>query len=233
MSSILIHGGNQRKRRETALKLLADKGVGEGVNLIEVGKVPTEGRGSSPKGGKKIGIGEIKALLPHLHVRPSGKQKGFTIFEAQRLTIAAQNALLKILEEPPAHLVIILTAPNPRLLLPTVISRCLIMEAEPDSTKPSLTRLTSSNLIEEIFDVQSGQRLMLFEEKIGYGQEGVLTFLDEVEAHLKKGLSLEAAQLLTKLWQAKKLLRDESANVKLIIDEFLLSTPLSGGESKE
>ena len=210
MSSILIHGENQRKRRETALKLLADKGIKRDYNLTKIG-------------GEKVGINKIKALLPHLHVRPSGKQKGLTIFEAQRLTIAAQNALLKILEEPPAHLVIVLTAPSPRLLLPTVVSRCLIVGAEPDSTKPNLTRLTSSNLIEEIFDVQSGRRLMLFEEKIGYGQEDVLTFLDEAEACLKERLNLQTAQLLMKLWQAKKLLRNESANVKLIVDELLLS----------
>lgn len=211
MPSILIHGGDQQKRKEKALKLLADRGIESNLNLTKIEE-------------EKLGINEIKVFLPHLHVRSPGSRKGFIIFEAQRLTIAAQNALLKILEEPPAHLVIVLTTPSPRLLLPTVISRCLIIEAEPDSTKPSLARSTSSNLIKEIFDVQSGRRLMLFEEKIGYGQEGVLTFLDEVEAHLKKGLNLKAAQLLTKLWQAKKLLRDESANVKLIIDEFLLST---------
>jgi DNA polymerase-3 subunit delta' len=44
--------------------------------------------------------------------------------EADRLTLPAQNALLKTLEEPPAGTTIIMTAQEPMALLPTVLSRC-------------------------------------------------------------------------------------------------------------
>jgi len=206
MSSILIHGGDRQKREEAALKLLASRESKGGVNLVKVGEED-----------EKIGIANIKRILPHLHIRPSNKQKVVVIFEAQRLTVAAQNALLKILEEPPGHLAIILTVPNPKLLLPTVISRCLITELQKEEKE------MQNEIIGEIFNAQAGQRLMLFEERIGYHRESVLVFLDEVEAGLKTKLNPKSAQLLIRLWQAKKLLRNESANVKLIIDELLLS----------
>lgn len=206
MSSILIHGGDQQKREETVLKLLTSKEGGGEVDLIKVWE-----------GDEKIGIAKIKKILPHLHVRSSNQQKVVVISEAHRLTIAAQNALLKMLEEPPSHLTIVLTVPNPKLLLPTVVSRCLITEVR------KRRKEIRNGVIEEILNAQASQRLMLFEERIGYHQEGTLAFLDEVEASLETKLSLKNTQLLERLWKAKKLLRSESANIRLIVDELLLS----------
>lgn len=210
VTTILIHSGNQEGRKRTALKLLAEKGVEEGTSLIKIGEEK-----------EKLGIKEIKTLLPHLHVKLTSKRRGLAIFEAQQLTIAAQNSLLKTLEEPPAHLIIVLTAPHPRLLLPTVVSRCVTTEAQRETE--ARKKETESELVGEILIAQGGQRLALFEEKIGYRQEDVLLFLDEAEAYLKERLNSRNAQSLTKLWQAKKLLRNESANIKLVIDEFLFS----------
>jgi len=206
MASILIHGGDQQSRREATLRLLTEKGIVSDHSLINIGEEK-----------EKIGINEIKTLLPHLHVRPAGKQRAVVIYEAQRLTIAAQNALLKLLEEPPTHLIIILAVPNPRLLLPTVVSRCLINEVKTDK------RGRVGGDVIKILKAQGGQRLMLFEEKVGYNQQSIYSFLDAVEAHLKEGLNQKSAQMLLKLWRAKELLRDASANSKLIIDELLLS----------
>lgn len=209
MPSILIHGSDQQSRREATLRLLTEKGVGSDHSLINIGEEK-----------EKIGINEIKTLLPHLHVRPAGKQRAVVIYEAQRLTIASQNALLKLLEEPPTYLTIILTVPNPKLLLPTVVSRCLVSEAKRRGAGPQAVHTL---VAKEILSVQGGQRLALFEEKIGYHQKSVFLFLDAVEAYLKERLNQKNAQLLKKLWQAKKLLGDETANVKLIVDELLLS----------
>ncbi|NPA30812.1 MAG: DNA polymerase III subunit delta', partial [Chloroflexi bacterium] len=47
--------------------------------------------------------------------------------EVQHATPAAANALLKTLEEPPAHLILLLTASDPDALLPTVVSRCEVV----------------------------------------------------------------------------------------------------------
>src|SRR5207302_2179256 len=61
-----------------------------------------------------------------------GKQKVFIVGDAERLipqlgTEVAANALLKALEEPPADSVIIITAADPNALLPTILSRVVLV----------------------------------------------------------------------------------------------------------
>jgi len=85
--------------------------------------------------GKAVGIDRIRELSRELSLKPAQqKQKFAVLLEAQHLTTAAQNALLKTLEEPPAHSQIVLTSPTPEALLPTIVSRCAIkkLKAKPE-----------------------------------------------------------------------------------------------------
>ena len=54
----------------------------------------------------------------------TGSGRVLVILDAHKMMPQAQNALLKILEEPPANTFLILTTATPRLLLPTILSRC-------------------------------------------------------------------------------------------------------------
>ena len=70
------------------------------------------------------GIDEIRSLKESALVSaPSGGYKVFIIDEVHMLTKDAFNALLKILEEPPSHVVFILATTEPHKILPTVLSR--------------------------------------------------------------------------------------------------------------
>src|SRR5207247_10537807 len=75
----------------------------------------------------------VRLLLKRLALAPAmGKRKVFVVGDAERLipqigTEVAANALLKALEEPPADSVIILTAADPNALLPTVLSRIVLV----------------------------------------------------------------------------------------------------------
>ena len=60
-----------------------------------------------------------------------GKWKIYIINEAEKMTVQAQNALLKTLEEPPAYAVIMLLTSNPEALLPTIQSRCVVLNMKP------------------------------------------------------------------------------------------------------
>ena len=76
-----------------------------------------------------ITIDQIRNLIRWAHLKPfSKKQKTAIIQPAQKMTHQAQNALLKVLEEPPENTVIILTVDDPDNLLPTVRSRCLLAQ---------------------------------------------------------------------------------------------------------
>jgi DNA polymerase-3 subunit delta' len=76
-------------------------------------------------GKKEIGVDRIRALKRFTQIRSSrGTAKVGIIDDAHMLTVAAQNALLKTLEEPPDRCLLIVVAHNPDALLPTVRSRC-------------------------------------------------------------------------------------------------------------
>lgn len=78
--------------------------------------------------GKSVKIDQIRELRQAAYLRPmTGKKRVFIINEADKMTEDAANALLKTLEEPPPFSSIILVADNINLLLPTIISRCRVL----------------------------------------------------------------------------------------------------------
>lgn len=61
----------------------------------------------------------------------SAKRKIYIINDAEKMNPQAQNALLKTLEEPPAYVLIILLTTNAEMLLPTIRSRCVLLNMKP------------------------------------------------------------------------------------------------------
>ena len=81
-------------------------------------------------------IDTIRAIEGDVSLRPfEGLRKVFIIRDAETMTIEAANCLLKTLEEPPPHAVLMLTALDPRLLLPTIVSRCQVFSLRPVATE--------------------------------------------------------------------------------------------------
>lgn len=73
-----------------------------------------------------ISIDQIRQLKSHIFQKPVHHPYKFVILEdAQELTLEAQNALLKILEEPPTQVIVVLEAHDKSQLLPTIRSRVL------------------------------------------------------------------------------------------------------------
>ncbi len=79
---------------------------------------------------------EIREQLCNtMDIKPfSSPYKIYLVPEAEKMTEAAQNALLKTIEEPPEYGIVILMTSNISALLPTIQSRCLTMEFRPLST---------------------------------------------------------------------------------------------------
>jgi DNA polymerase-3 subunit gamma/tau len=70
-----------------------------------------------------IPINQIRRVAAWAHLAPSGKRKTALIENADRMQEGARNSLLKILEEPPAAVSVILTTCHEQSLLPTILSR--------------------------------------------------------------------------------------------------------------
>ena len=82
-----------------------------------------------------IGIKDIREqLVDDVEIRPySGPYKIYIINDAQKMTLQAQNALLKTIEEPPIYAIILLLTDNPDAFLPTITSRCVTLALRPAS----------------------------------------------------------------------------------------------------
>jgi len=79
-----------------------------------------------------IQIEQVRVLRSDAALSPlEGRYKVFIIREIERATPPAANALLKTLEEPPPHVILLLTSHRRDLVLPTVLSRCQIVGLRP------------------------------------------------------------------------------------------------------
>ena len=84
-----------------------------------------------------IGVEDVRnGIVNDVYVRPyAGSRKVYIVNDAEKMTVQAQNALLKTLEEPPEYVVIILLTSNISALLPTIISRCTVLNMRPVDDK--------------------------------------------------------------------------------------------------
>lgn len=96
------------------------------VRVIRVDPEATEG----PK--TAIGIDAVRELIASAHLRPyEGRTRVFVFDGADTMTNDAANALLKVLEEPPPDVRLLLLAPSQDSVLPTITSRCQHVELHP------------------------------------------------------------------------------------------------------
>ena len=88
------------------------------------------------------GIEEIRELRDRIRLAPTeGRYKVYIIDEAHMLTTEAANALLKTLEEPPAHAILVLVTTEPHRLPATILSRCQRFDFRRVSQKEIVARL--------------------------------------------------------------------------------------------
>jgi DNA polymerase-3 subunit delta' len=97
--------------------------------------VPTPPK-DNPRGLPALRIGEIRELQRLASLAPlEGPRKVFILDDADRMTLPTAQALLKTLEEPPPRTLLILVVAHPRVLPPTVLSRCQLVRFRPLEVK--------------------------------------------------------------------------------------------------
>ncbi len=108
----------------------------ESCRLFSAGNHPDFIRLTVPEDKKSIGIDLVRnQVIQEAYVRPfHSKRKVFLIEDGEAMTTDAQNALLKVLEEPPVYAVFLLLTQAPDQLLKTVCSRCLQLSFLPLSS---------------------------------------------------------------------------------------------------
>jgi DNA polymerase-3 subunit delta' len=96
--------------------------------------VPDPVRLKNPVARPMLRIGQIRAAQRAAYFQPMARRRVFIFDGAETMRWEVQNVLLKILEEPPGSATLILTAPSPYSLLPTILSRCMQFHFAPLAT---------------------------------------------------------------------------------------------------
>jgi DNA polymerase III delta prime subunit len=126
MTSYLISSSDQKESKKFLQQLVAENNISP-FDKTTLTRETTK-KSTSSTLATSIGIDDIKQLQRAIFLKPiKSKTKAVIIEDAQLLTIEAQNALLKVLEEPPSHTIIILITTTKEALLPTIRSRCQII----------------------------------------------------------------------------------------------------------
>lgn len=128
------------------------------------------------------GVDEVRNLIDKVKYAPmQGKYKIYIIDEVHMMTSGAFNALLKTIEEPPAHVIFIFATTEPNKVLPTIISRCQRFDFNKVSVNDIKCRLSVVCKNEGIEIDQDG--LTLIAQLADGGMRDALSILDQCVAY--------------------------------------------------
>ena len=157
-----------------------------------------------------ISVDDIRLQLNNdILVKPySRPYKVYIIDEAEKMTEQAQNAMLKTIEEPPAYAVILLLTVNAKLLLPTILSRCILLNVRPVA-RGQITKLLTEHygIAGFMADVAADFADGVPGKAIAYARSGEFVNLkDEVIRLLRRLDSMPAEEIYKKVkeWAGSK-----------------------------
>src|SRR5271154_5671163 len=116
--------------------------------------VPDPVRLKTPVARPMLRIGQLRAVQRAAYFQPMGRRRVFILDGAETMRGDVANVFLKILEEPPGSATLILTAPSPYTLLPTIVSRCLQFHFAP------LSQSDVENILKEKTDHKTSELKM-------------------------------------------------------------------------
>ena len=136
------------------------------------------------------GVDDIREIIERVPYAPLlGKYKVYIIDEVHMLTPQAFNALLKTLEEPPAHVIFIFATTDPQKILPTVLSRC---------QRYNFSKISTFEIRKKIAEILKAEGIPYEEEAVKEiarmaegGMRDALSLLEQCLAYEPKELKLE------------------------------------------
>lgn len=182
-NALLFYGKEHTRKKEAALFLA------KGANCLDLQAItpchqcrscikidqvlhPDIHQVAPAEGKKTISINQIREMAMSVAVKPNeARTRILIISEADLMNTQAQNALLKLLEEPPETTVFVLTAQKESRLLPTILSRCRKIRFQPMTINMLHDHLVNG------YDVDPQQALIISQVASGDYQKA-LTFLN-------------------------------------------------------
>lgn len=161
-----------------------------------------------------FGADEARELRDRAQTRGLSERRVF-IVAAPSMTVEAQNALLKVVEEPPAEALFFLIVPAPALLLPTLRSRTQTLAIAPAGG--------SAVDVQKFLAASAASRLEMLKPLLEKNDDdkrdlsAILIFLSSLERRLQK-----RPQALEAVYRARKYAGDKGALVKPLLEQVAL-----------
>lgn len=180
---------------------------------------------------KSLGIDDIRRLQRQLSLKPHSSAYSIAVLPgAEKLTFTAQNAMLKLLEEPPENTIIILCSLTAEALLPTVVSRCQMIRL-PNKAKVKIDKslmFQSKKLMRSILRARVGERIKMASEiaktrqqAIEFCQTQLIVWREIMIKEASKNKKKEFGRIIRKVNKALIMLK-ANINPKLVIEDLLL-----------
>jgi DNA polymerase III gamma/tau subunit len=178
-----------------------------------------------------IGIKDIKEMMQKIFLKPlKSKEKAIIIEDAELLTNEAQNALLKVLEEPPRNTQIILCSTSIDTFLPTILSRCKVITISEEKEKIPKEEFTNTFL--SLLSLKPNQALELA-EKYHKNKDEATQFLENLirtgqhilleEVKENKTEQYITAKILKHMTKSHKNLKTTNINTRLELEHLFLN----------
>jgi DNA polymerase III gamma/tau subunit len=210
MQSILITG-KDKEQIKLAAKKICDENK---IFRFDIEIIETE---------KTVGIGEIRKLQEKLFLKPIQSETKAVILEAfLGMTADSQNAFLKVLEEPPADTIIIILALSLDFVLPTVMSRCSLINL--DQPKKITDEEISDNLklITELKNRNASKALKVSQD-YGKDREMALVFLESLIISLNTNIENEDPRILKALQKTYTIIKITNVAPRLALENLFLN----------
>lgn len=146
-----------------------------------------------------IGVDDIRrGLVNDIQIRPyASPYKIYIIDEAEKLSIQAQNAMLKTIEEPPAYGIVLLLTSNLSTFLPTIRSRCVELSIRPVTDVEEDAYLRSRGVApEKISSIIRFTRGNLGKALKMAGSDDFMDMIQKLQSVLKQVHSMNTEQLI-------------------------------------
>ena len=224
--SVLIFGSTKNLREEKIVEIVnseANKDFEKIKDLSEKADIKIV---ELKDDEKTIGISQAREGARFLQERPFSYQKKFLIvLDSEKLTVQAQNSLLKTLEEPPAYALILLSSKTQNSLLETVVSRCRMLPVRKDR---ECNIVENNNSLNKILKMNPGKRLEFASE---ISKEEKETILELLECWIEEGRGMvlkrpsDESRLknIKRIIEIKKDLENSNVNQRISIEALVLS----------
>ena len=221
MQSFLISSSD----REEAFKKAASLCSKNKIDKIDIDSINFE---------KSVGIEDVRIIQKKIYLKPiKSETKAIILKACNGLTIEAQNALLKILEEPPNNTIILLLVETGSQILPTILSRCKNITI--DDKREKFSEEEGNQIVKVLSSFSSsgaGKRLRLAqdfgksrEEAIAWLEKMIIIFRKNIIEEINKDTVFEQnkIKILQKMPDTYTIIKTTNINQRFALENLFLN----------